>query len=120
LLRRVFSFHRPETPADWMAKPDALRSRLAVLPETYPPAIEGLRICQVEAITHLEQLFTEAHPRVLIQMAAGAGKTYLFSSIKRRSPPAGQAPASLFASPAIVANEGFSQSAPVLFCTGLK
>jgi type I restriction enzyme, R subunit len=74
--RRVFSFHRPETLTEWMAKPDTLRSRLAVLPETYPLAMEGLRICQIEAINNLEQSFTEAHPRALIQMATGAGKTY--------------------------------------------
>jgi predicted helicase len=37
---------------------------------------EGLRDCQVEAITNLEQSFATIRPRVLIQMANGSGKTY--------------------------------------------
>ena len=35
-----------------------------------------MRECQVEAITSLEESFAEAHPRALIQMATGAGKTF--------------------------------------------
>jgi type I restriction enzyme R subunit len=71
--RRVFSFHRPETLAHWLANPPPLRARLKVFP---PLATAGMRTCQVEAITSLESSFGRADPRVLIQMATGAGKTY--------------------------------------------
>jgi type I restriction enzyme R subunit len=71
--RPVFSFHRPETLAEWFAEPDALRTRLRKLP---PLVTAGMRQCQVEAITSLEESFTDAHPRALIQMATGSGKTF--------------------------------------------
>jgi type I restriction enzyme R subunit len=35
-----------------------------------------MRECQVEAITCLEESFCDAHPRALIQMATGTGKTF--------------------------------------------
>ncbi len=35
-----------------------------------------MRQCQIEAITNLEESFAENHPRALIQMATGAGKTF--------------------------------------------
>ncbi len=73
--RRVFAFHRPETLAEWFAEPDTLRHRLAQMPFAHPLATNGMRECQVEAITGLEQSFAEAQPRALIQMATGAGKT---------------------------------------------
>jgi len=66
--RPVFSFYRPETLAQWLAEPDTLRGRLQRLP---PLAVQGMRDCQVEAITRLEQSFAEARPRALIQMATG-------------------------------------------------
>jgi type I restriction enzyme R subunit len=77
--RPVFSFHRPETLREWLAlAPEegenaTLRARLLRLP---PLATRGLRACQVEAITNLECSFRENHPRALIQMATGSGKTY--------------------------------------------
>ncbi len=74
--RRVFAFHRPETLAEWKATNPTLRARLAEMPTAYPLATTGMRACQVEAITTLEKSFAEAHPRALIQMATGAGKTY--------------------------------------------
>ncbi len=71
--RRVFSFHRPETLTEWLSQKDTLRARL----ENPPPLItDGLRDCQIEAITNLETSFAEARPRGLIQMASGSGKTY--------------------------------------------
>jgi type I restriction enzyme R subunit len=84
--RRVFSFHRPETLAEWAAEPDTLRTRLRAMPPM-PPLVaaseEGtakgasnMRDCQVEAITGLEASFAESRPRALIHMATGAGKTY--------------------------------------------
>jgi type I restriction enzyme R subunit len=36
----------------------------------------GMRQCQIEAIRNLEESFAENHPRALIQMATGAGKTF--------------------------------------------
>jgi type I restriction enzyme R subunit len=74
--RRVFSFHRPETLADWLNEPTTLRYRLAQMPFAHPLSTVGMRECQVEAITNLEKSLSEAKPRALIQMATGAGKTY--------------------------------------------
>jgi type I restriction enzyme R subunit len=74
--RRVFSFHRPETLSALLGEPETLRARLAQMPFKHPVPTQGMRDCQVEGITHLEQSFAAAHPRALIQMATGAGKTY--------------------------------------------
>ncbi len=71
--RPVFSFHRPETLAEWLTQPDTLRARLQRLPPLPP---RGMRDCQIEGITDLEKSFAENHPRALIQMATGAGKTF--------------------------------------------
>lgn len=71
--RRVFSFHKPETLQEWMKEDDTLRNRL----KSFPPLItDALRDAQTEAITNLEQSFGENHPRALIQMATGSGKTF--------------------------------------------
>jgi len=71
--RRLFSFHRPETLAKWLAQGDTLRTRLRNL----PPLSQGnLRDCQFEAIQGLETSFAGDRPRALIQMATGSGKTY--------------------------------------------
>lgn len=61
--RRVFSFHRPETLAIWLAEPATLRARLAAMPTVQPLPVQNLRTCQVEGITHLEESFAAAHPR---------------------------------------------------------
>jgi type I restriction enzyme R subunit len=74
--RRVFTFHRPETLAEWAAEPDTLRARLKTMPGTHPLATNGMRDCQIEAITGLEQSSAEDRPRALIHMATGAGKTF--------------------------------------------
>jgi len=79
--RRVFAFHRPETLADWMAEADTLRGRLRTLPPLEP---RNLRACQLEGIANLEKSFALAHPRALIQMATGAGKTYTACSFAYR------------------------------------
>jgi type I restriction enzyme R subunit len=71
--RPVFSFHRPETLAEWAAQPDTLRARLRRLPAL--PS-QGMRDCQIEGITRLETSFAANRPRALIQMATGAGKTF--------------------------------------------
>jgi type I restriction enzyme R subunit len=74
--RPVFAFHRPETFAGWLEQPETLRARLAQMPFAHPLTKTGMRDCQVEGITNLEQSFAKANPRALIQMATGAGKTF--------------------------------------------
>jgi type I restriction enzyme R subunit len=71
--RNVFSFHKPETIAEWIKKGPALRERLLDL-----PALDatGLRPAQIVAIENLEHSFKRNRPRALIQMATGAGKTF--------------------------------------------
>jgi type I restriction enzyme R subunit len=71
--REVFSFHRPETLAEWLKNENTLRNRLKALP---PFSTEGFRKCQIDAIKNLEKSFAENKPRALIQMATGAGKTF--------------------------------------------
>lgn len=71
--RNVFTFHRPETFVQWIKETKTLRGRLhdiPVLPE------DGLRDCQITAITNLEKSFKEQKPKALIQMATGSGKTF--------------------------------------------
>ncbi|MCB2425500.1 DEAD/DEAH box helicase family protein [Methylophaga pinxianii] len=71
--REVFSFHRPETLAEWLGQTDTLRERLQNLPELIT---DNLRECQITAITNLEKSFKEDRPRALVQMATGSGKTF--------------------------------------------
>ncbi len=71
--RRLFTFHRPETLADWAAAPSTLRARLRIMP---PLLTANLWAVQIEAITNLERSLAEDRPRALIQMATGSGKTY--------------------------------------------
>ncbi len=71
--RHVFSFHKPETLAEWAADEKSLWARM----QGFPPLVTtGMRACQVEGIMNLERSFAAGHPRALIQMATGAGKTY--------------------------------------------
>lgn len=71
--REVFSFHRPETLRDWIKQKASLRQRLRQFPALNT---DGLRDCQITAITNLEASFGEARPRALVQMATGSGKTF--------------------------------------------
>jgi type I restriction enzyme, R subunit len=76
--RRVFSFHRPETFADWLAEEakfpgSTLRARLKHLPSLIE---ENLWPAQIKAIKGLEKSLAENRPRALIQMASGGGKTF--------------------------------------------
>ena len=71
--RRVFSFHRPETLEAWSKKTRTLRAALRQMP---PLITTGLRNCQIDAITNLEESLALARPRALLQMATGSGKTY--------------------------------------------
>jgi len=55
--RRVFAFHKPETLGKWREQEKTLRARLRQAP---PLITDGLRDCQVEAITELEKSFAAA------------------------------------------------------------
>ena len=70
--RHLFHFHRPETLNDRLQQGDSLRARLQHLPELHT---EGLRDCQIKAITGIENSLKQAAPRMLLQMATGSGKT---------------------------------------------
>jgi type I restriction enzyme R subunit len=50
-----------------------LRERLLAIPEL---KTDGLRDCQITAISNLEESFKDNRPRALVQMATGSGKTY--------------------------------------------
>jgi len=71
--RRVFAFHKPETLHAWLKDDETLRQRLQAMPAL---DVAGLRDCQVEAVRGLEASLAKDHPRALIQMATGAGKTF--------------------------------------------
>jgi type I restriction enzyme R subunit len=79
--RRVFAFHRPETLARCLKEPATLRWRVQTMP---PLNAEGLRACQVEAINGVEASLRQNHPRALVQMATGAGKTYTAATLSYR------------------------------------
>jgi type I restriction enzyme, R subunit len=78
--REIFSFPRPETLRKEIESGTSLRQRLQSIPPLnpgkLPAAALGLRDCQENAVTNLEISLKRAHPRALIQMATGAGKTY--------------------------------------------
>jgi type I restriction enzyme R subunit len=77
--RPVFTFHRPGTLAEWLRQIEenrdlpTFRARLKAMP---PLDERGLWGKQAEAIRNLELSLAEDHPRSLIQMATGAGKTF--------------------------------------------
>lgn len=71
--RRVFAFLKPQTMQEYLTQSQTLRARLRTLP---PLFTDGLRGCQTDAITNLEESFADARPRALIQMATGSGKTF--------------------------------------------
>ena len=82
--RRVFTFHRPETLAEWLRQIDdnpelpTFRARLRAMP---PLDERGLWGKQVVAIRNLEYSLAEDHPRSLIQMATGSGKTFTAANL---------------------------------------
>ncbi len=75
--REIFHFHHPSyLKADlkkFAKEGGSLRARLEHSPEL---KTEGLRKCQIKAITKLEESFSFNKPRALIQMATGSGKTF--------------------------------------------
>lgn len=97
--RRVFTFHRPETMADWLETETGagtgrtFRARL----QQYPPLnTNGLWPAQVEAIENLEASLAADKPRALIQMATGSGKTFTAVSFIYRMLKFGKAKRVLF------------------------
>lgn len=79
--RRVFTFHRPETLELWLREPQTLRARLQHMPEVNE---EGLRDCQIDAVTNLEKSLAQNRLRSLVQMATGAGKTFTAATLSYR------------------------------------
>ncbi|MBI2363928.1 MAG: DEAD/DEAH box helicase family protein, partial [Deltaproteobacteria bacterium] len=77
--RSVFSFHKPETFAEWLESLSAeARSRTFLARMQHmPPLIEaGLWPAQIKAVKNLERSVAVNRPRSLIQMATGSGKTF--------------------------------------------
>ena len=79
--RRVFAFHRPDTLARWLREPATLRRRLQTMPAL---VTDGLRACQIEAVNGVEASLAQSHPRALVQMATGAGKTFTAATLSYR------------------------------------
>ena len=85
--RRVFTFHRPDTLARWLAdhaegegREPGLRAGVMLLPGLDAEA-GHLWPAQEEAIGNLEQSFKDNRPRALIQMATGSGKTFTAANV---------------------------------------
>ena len=82
--RRLFTFHRPETLVEWVRQIEAnadaptFRARIWHMPTL---DIHDLWNVQVVAIQNLESSLREDHPRSLIQMATGSGKTFTAANI---------------------------------------
>ena len=82
--RRVFTFHRPETLIEWSRQITygpiipTFRARLKALP---PLDERGLWGKQAQAIRNVEESLAEDHPRSLIQMATGSGKTFTAANL---------------------------------------
>lgn len=71
--RPIFSFHQPQELQRLLRQQDTVRNRMK-----HFPAFDttGFRNCQITAIENLEKSFAANHPKALIQMATGAGKTF--------------------------------------------
>ena len=79
--REIFTFHKPETLLQWSNEESTLRGNFNNMPELI---IDGLRACQITAITNLESSLKDDRPRALVQMATGSGKTFTaISSVYR-------------------------------------
>ena len=71
--RKVFSFHQPESLRLLLSQPDTIRNNMKHFPKLDET---GFRKCQINAIKNLDKSFSENHPKALVQMATGAGKTF--------------------------------------------
>jgi type I restriction enzyme R subunit len=79
--RRIFTFHRPETLERQFKEPLTLRGRLQAMA---PFITDGLRACQIDAVSALEGSMGRNQPRALVQMATGAGKTFTACTLSYR------------------------------------
>ncbi|MCL2430271.1 MAG: DEAD/DEAH box helicase family protein, partial [Alphaproteobacteria bacterium] len=79
--RRVFAFHRPKTLQRWLADGVTIRRRLGAMPLI---TTESLRDCQIDAVQAIEASLAAGKLRALIQMAAGAGKTFTACTLSHR------------------------------------
>jgi type I restriction enzyme, R subunit len=79
--RRIFAFHRPETLERRLKEPATLRGRLPTMPAI---TTDGLRACQIDAVSALEHSMAANHSRALVQMATGAGKTFTACTLSYR------------------------------------
>ena len=85
--RRVFTFHRPETLAQWArqiaenSEAPTFRARLKAMP---PLDERGLRDYQAEVIRKTEEALAEDKQRVLVQMAQGSGKVFTATNLSYR------------------------------------
>src|SRR5258708_2229602 len=79
--RRIFTFHRPETLERELREPLTLRGRLRAMP---PFITDGLRACQIDAVSALESSMAQNRARALVQMATGAGKTFTACTLSYR------------------------------------
>ena len=79
--RRVFTFHRPDTLERWLKESVTLRARLQAMPAVLT---DGLRACQIDAVSALERSMAQNRPRALVQMATGAGKTFTACTLSYR------------------------------------
>lgn len=71
--RHLYHFHQPDTLKEYLEAGASFRARLNDLPELN---VQGLRECQIDAITGIEKSLKNNNPRALLQMATGAGKTF--------------------------------------------
>lgn len=79
--RRLFSFHRPETLERWLKESATIRRRLGTMPSLVP---DGLRACQIDAVSAVENSMSRNRERALVQMATGAGKTFTACTLSYR------------------------------------
>jgi type I restriction enzyme R subunit len=82
--RRVFTFHQPETLAEWSRQITADHEHPTLLARIRSmPAIDetGLWGKQATAIRNVESSLAQNRPRSLIQMATGSGKTFTAATI---------------------------------------
>lgn len=79
--RSVFAFHRPDTLERWLGEAVTLRGRLGQMP---PVITDGLRECQIDAVSALEVSMAQNRPRALVQLATGAGKTFTACTLSYR------------------------------------
>src|ERR1700686_246169 len=82
--RRVFTFHRPETLAEWSQQITAdhehptVLARIRAMPELDEAGLWGK---QAVAIRNVESSLAQNRPRSLVQMATGSGKTFTAANI---------------------------------------